>query len=186
MHPTEKAARCGFRVSGYPASAYPPSVRYLQRGATVAFSLSATGLIVFATVKEAKPAGSTVMPVLWGALVASALIWVLAEALKWLDERRTLRRHPGCHAAASFVNRRLEAGNRLLKFWPEYGQHDHLIEVVSEWEMETYRGLGEMLPEKQAYFRTEVGIVPEYAGEPETRLVLRRRIHRLSEIAERL
>ena len=57
-------------------------MRYLQGGATTVFGLSAATLIVFWTVKDTKPSGSAVVPILVGALVASALIWVVAEFLK--------------------------------------------------------------------------------------------------------
>jgi hypothetical protein len=57
-------------------------MRYLQRGAATVFSLSAGALILFSAVKNTKPSGSAVVPILIGALGASALIWLLAEVLK--------------------------------------------------------------------------------------------------------
>jgi hypothetical protein len=60
-------------------------MRYLQRGAATVFGLSAAALILFVAVKGTKPAGSAVLPVMWGALGASALIWLIAEGLKWRD-----------------------------------------------------------------------------------------------------
>jgi hypothetical protein len=87
--------------------------------------------------------------------------------------------------ALAYINGRLELGNRLLGFWPEHSQGHEMIETVCAWELETYRGLGEKLPHKQAYFRVD-GLDREYPDEPHIRLMLRQRIRRLSEIAGRL
>jgi hypothetical protein len=48
------------------------------------FGLSVGALIVFWTVKGTKPAGSAVLPILYGAAIASAVIWLLAIGLgRW-------------------------------------------------------------------------------------------------------
>jgi hypothetical protein len=57
-------------------------MRYLQRGAATVFSLSAGALILFLAVKDTKPSGSAVVPILVGALGASVLIWLMAEVMK--------------------------------------------------------------------------------------------------------
>lgn len=87
--------------------------------------------------------------------------------------------------ALAYINGRLELGNRLLGFWPEHSQGHEMIETVCAWELETYRGLGEKLPHKQAYFRVD-SLDREYPDEPHIRLMLRQRIRRLSEIAGRI
>ena len=46
------------------------------------FGLALAALIVFWTVKDTKPSGSAVFPVLYGALGASAVIWLLATYLR--------------------------------------------------------------------------------------------------------
>lgn len=83
--------------------------------------------------------------------------------------------------ALAYINGRLELGNRLLGFWPEHSQGHEMIETVCAWELETYRGLGEKVPHKQAYFRVD-GLDREYPDEPHIRLMLRQRVRRLSEI----
>jgi hypothetical protein len=56
--------------------------RYVQAAAGLVFGLSLAALLVFWTVKNTKPAGSAVFPVLYGILGASALIWLVAEFLR--------------------------------------------------------------------------------------------------------
>jgi hypothetical protein len=72
-------------------SAYPGEVRYLQRGAGTAFVLTAAALVVFWTVKGTRPSGHVVLPVLYTALGVSALMWVVAEALRMRRERSSRR-----------------------------------------------------------------------------------------------
>jgi hypothetical protein len=52
------------------------------------FSLNAATLVIFLTVKDTKPTGSWVMPLLVGTTIASALIWLVIEKLKRDGERR--------------------------------------------------------------------------------------------------
>jgi hypothetical protein len=57
-------------------------VRYLQNAAGTVFGLSAAALTLFWAVKDTRPSGSAVLPILYGALGASALIWLVAEVWK--------------------------------------------------------------------------------------------------------
>jgi hypothetical protein len=68
-------------------------VQILQRAVGTVFGLSATALIVFWTVKDTKPSGSAVFPVLYGALAASALIWLLVALLRRRESRSHLDFH---------------------------------------------------------------------------------------------
>jgi hypothetical protein len=142
-----------------------------------------------------------------GAAVGVGLLTLLgALAVAPHRQRNDARRHmattamaqllPGVSPAA-FVNGRLEEGNRLLSAWNEAtdGRLDSdLTEVVVGWELGTFRGLGEKAPDHQARLRVEVGLGPEWFDEyqpdgkrePHARSMLRRRIHRLLEIADRL
>jgi hypothetical protein len=66
-------------------------MRYLQRAAGAAFLLTATALVVFWTVKNTKPSGDAVLPILYGVLGASALAWLVAEGVRLRHERSTRR-----------------------------------------------------------------------------------------------
>jgi len=68
--------------AGAAGAPYPGGVRYLQRGATTAFHLTAAALIVFWTVKDTKPSGAAILPILYAILGASGLIWGVAEWLR--------------------------------------------------------------------------------------------------------
>jgi hypothetical protein len=74
-------------------------VQTLQRAAGTVFGLSIAALIVFWTVKGTKPSGSAVFPALYGALGASALIWLLAALLR----RRASRSHLDLHIEGVMV-----------------------------------------------------------------------------------
>jgi hypothetical protein len=65
--------------------------QYFQRAAGTGFILTAGVLIVFETVKGTKPSGHAVLPALWGGLVASALIWLIAEGLRLRAEAASAR-----------------------------------------------------------------------------------------------
>jgi hypothetical protein len=84
--PVLRAGRAA--VSG---ATYPCLVRYLQRGAATAFGLIAATLIVFWTVKDTKPSGAAVLPILYAVLGVSALIWVVTEVLNVRADRRSRR-----------------------------------------------------------------------------------------------
>ncbi|MFI4990252.1 MAG: hypothetical protein ACHQHO_04985 [Solirubrobacterales bacterium] len=62
--------------------------QYGQAATGLVFGLTLATLIVFWTVKDTKPSGSAVLPILYGVLGASALIWLIAEALRRGDLRR--------------------------------------------------------------------------------------------------
>ncbi len=62
--------------------------RYVQGAAGLVFGLTLGTLIVFWAVKETKPSGSAVLPILYGVLGACALIWLLAEILRRRERRR--------------------------------------------------------------------------------------------------
>jgi hypothetical protein len=62
-------------------------VQTLQRTAATVFSLSLAALIVFWTVKDTKPSGGAVFPVLYGALGTAAVIWLTVT----LVERRNVK-----------------------------------------------------------------------------------------------
>ena len=66
-------------------------MRYLQRGAATAFLLTAAALIVFWTVKDTKPSGAAVLPILYAVLGASGVIWGAAEWLRLRGEHRSRR-----------------------------------------------------------------------------------------------
>ena len=57
-------------------------MQFLQRAAGTVFVLILSALLVFWTVKDTKPSGSAVFPVLYGALVASAVTWLGTELLR--------------------------------------------------------------------------------------------------------
>jgi hypothetical protein len=66
-------------------------MRYLQGLAATVFGLTAATLAVFWTVKDTKPSGDAVLPILYAVLGASALIWLVAEILKVRADRRAGR-----------------------------------------------------------------------------------------------
>ncbi|MFZ2112930.1 MAG: hypothetical protein WAU77_04270 [Solirubrobacteraceae bacterium] len=100
-------------------------MRYLQGGATTVFGLSAATLLLFSTVKDTKPSGSAVVPILVGALGASTLIWILAEVLKrrahQTDNQSSERPHD---AEMNHLLRRL--------FYEHKGQKAILDEAVAQ------------------------------------------------------
>jgi hypothetical protein len=107
-----------------------------------------------------------------------------------LDERETRERQ---RTAAGWLNERLEMANQLFQRWPVSSQDVSLRMGANEWEKATYEGLAEHFPTQQAHFRLEVGFEREMgrqnlgmgSWESVERTMLRRRLRRLSEIAER-
>jgi hypothetical protein len=94
-------------------------------------------------------------------------------------------------ADALWLSEQLSAGNKLLARWhagtPSYNAAEQIREAA-EWEHETQGRLAERLPQYAGHFGVEVGLGREfaqYALEPGERVRLRRRIHRLKEIADR-
>jgi hypothetical protein len=95
-------------------------------------------------------------------------------------------------ASAAWINKRLARGNELLEAWPlafTEEHNDEMRSIVREWESETYSGLARYAPGLQERFHVDVGFGLEWhpgdSGEPLERAMLRRRIHRLSEIQDR-
>ncbi len=92
---------------------------------------------------------------------------------------------------AIWLSGQLAEGNNLFERWGEHVSRDRETEVLSEaakWERGTREGLAERLPEYAGHFGVEVGLGREFAWfrtELRERTTLRRRIHRLAEIAER-
>lgn len=68
--------------------------RYVQSAAGLVFGLILAALIAFWTVKETKPSGSAVLPILYGVLSACALIWFLAETLRRRERRQGAQSEP--------------------------------------------------------------------------------------------
>jgi hypothetical protein len=62
-------------------------MQHLQRAAGKVFVLILGALLVFWTVKGTKPSGSTVLPILYGVSIGSALIWLLATWLRWRESK---------------------------------------------------------------------------------------------------
>lgn len=59
-------------------------MRIVQRAAGTVFGLSITALIAFWTIKDIKPSGSAVFPILYVASIGSALTWLVT----WLGRRK--------------------------------------------------------------------------------------------------
>jgi hypothetical protein len=78
-------------------------VKYLQRGAGTAFTLTLATLVLFWTVKDSRPSGHAVLCILYGVLGASAIAWAAIEVTKGLRQRSS--------RAASTVNAPLAAWN---------------------------------------------------------------------------
>ena len=76
------------------------------------FGLSAATLILFWAVKDTKPSGSAVLPILYGALGASALIWLIAEVWKRRAEAERRRRRGSSEAENPFRRRAIEQLHR--------------------------------------------------------------------------
>jgi hypothetical protein len=86
---------------------------------------------------------------------------------------------------------RVAQGNLLLEHWAPHASHDverESVEKAAKWEQEARFGLVGRLPAYLGLFGLDVGLGPEFAPaqyETNDRARLRRRIHRLAEIAER-
>jgi len=94
--------------------------------------------------------------------------------------------------SSAWINRQLTRGNELLHLWPRTSSRENdedMSIAVQRWERDTHTGLARYAPADQAQFRVDVGLGPEwreeYHSEPPERAMLRRRIHRLAEIAKR-
>lgn len=96
--------------------------------------------------------------------------------------------------SAKWINDRRAEGNELLEGWhPMKNEPSRCMDTV-RWEKQTHDGLASFAPNLQAHFRHEAGMgsewLPQRRGphtyEDPQRAILRRRLHRLSEIAERL
>lgn len=113
-------------------------------------------------------------------------VWREADAKLVAESAKT-------QADEVWINRQLDAANRLLERWTPNVRLDvdrGLLQEAVEWEDETREGLTDRLPKHSGHFGVDVGLGQEwfraYVGEPSERARFRRRIHRLAEIMERL
>jgi hypothetical protein len=96
--------------------------------------------------------------------------------------------------SAQWINDRREVGNTMLAGWAQMRNMPNLCADAVRWERETYDELAEHAPTHQAHFRDENGLGPEWQRqrsgpheyEDTQRVMLRRRLHRLAEIADRM
>jgi hypothetical protein len=96
--------------------------------------------------------------------------------------------------AAIWINGRREEGNAMLTGWPSMRNVPMRCADAVRWEQATYDGLAEHARTHRAHFRDENGLGAEWGRqrrgpqeyEDAQRAMLRRRLHRLAEIAERL
>jgi hypothetical protein len=92
---------------------------------------------------------------------------------------------------AAWLNRQRERGNGLLDGWSPTQNNPIRCADAAKWEEETYDGLATHAPAQQAHFRHDAGLGGEWfqqrhgphSYEDEQRAMLRRRLHRLSEIS---
>jgi hypothetical protein len=89
-------------------------VQYAQRAAGTVFVLTAGALVVFEAVKDTKPSGDAVLPVLWGACGASAVIWLVAEGVQLRAERA--KATSGSDAMNRLIRRQFRNMKRR-RFW---------------------------------------------------------------------
>lgn len=94
-------------------------------------------------------------------------------------------------AMAVWLSEQLSAGNKLLARWhagkPSYNARDE-IQGAADWEHKTQDGLAATLPTYSGLFGLDVGLGQEFIFSPievVERTRLRRRLHRLGEIADR-
>jgi hypothetical protein len=66
-------------------------VRYLQRAAAAAFLLTLAALAVFWTVKDTRPSGSAVLPILYAVLAVSAVTWLATERTRLRQDKARQR-----------------------------------------------------------------------------------------------
>ncbi len=91
-----------------------------------------------------------------------------------------------------WLNNQQEQGNAILTDWPAMKNMPNLCFRAVRWEQSAYDGLAEHIPTRQASFRNENGLGPEFHRqrngpfeyEDEQRMMLRRRLYRLTEIAK--
>lgn len=109
------------------------------------------------------------------------------------ERRVAVHREEQRFQAHLWLNQQRDQGNQLLGRWPLRKLQDYdLRREAREWENATYEGLVQRFPAQQAHFRVEVGFGPEMnpqnrgvgSWESAERAMLRRRLQRLSEIAE--
>jgi hypothetical protein len=87
-------------------------VRYLQGAAGAVFTLTVASLILFWTVKDTKPSGDAVLPILYAAAGASAVIWLGAELWKhWSRNRKRASETPRARASERASENPPQAGS---------------------------------------------------------------------------
>jgi hypothetical protein len=118
-------------------------MRYLQRAAGTVFLLTTAALILFWTVKDTKPTGDAVFPILYGALGVSAPTWLIAEGLKLREDRplwrgRAARLHldvTGC------VFEQLPDGSTVLQLYVTVGNRGRPT-TLTGWDLTVESGEG--------------------------------------------
>lgn len=98
------------------------------------FGLSLAALILFWTVKGTQPAGRAVLPALYGAVGASALIWLLAELLR-------SQRAP--NPEAMWVRERIEVAKTYARNRRTMGDKWY-FRKMNEWDFENFEKLAAM------------------------------------------
>jgi hypothetical protein len=124
---------------------------------------------------------------IFGGLV---LLLVLGEgAYRVFGEQQQVAAEPD--ADALWLSERLSAGNKLLARWHVGTQRYNATEEIrraADWERDTQDGLTARLPTYSGIFDLEPGLGREFIFSPvevAERTRLRRRLHRLKEIADR-
>jgi hypothetical protein len=102
----------------------------IQRATATVFVLTLGILIVFWAIKGTKPTGHEVLPILYGALGASALIWLLAELLGWLGAKR----HGG-NPIEAWMGGRIKEAKTFSRSRRTMGD-DWYLSKMREWDTE--------------------------------------------------
>jgi hypothetical protein len=175
--------------------------------ATTVATVALPAAVGFATTKLSP--GVQILCIVAAALAGYLLtpvVWWLGAAItapmRQRNELRTALSAAGTSADECIerLNAQLRAGSEILEAWPTPAPSgpgaasQALVDaeqaaMVAPWESETYFWLA-CAPNHRERFRLDVAFGPEwrqeYPGEMSERALLRRRLHRLSEIVDRL
>lgn len=145
--------------------------RYGQAAAGLVFGLTLAALILFWTVKDTKPSGSAVLPILYGVLIGSALIWLIAEALKRRAERRESSEELAPPIPTEFeqwLQGRIAAHGLIVRDSKARSSREYL-EQLGDWDVQNVNDLAGIDPESLDFDRAAAvaqDLVDGYRADP--------------------